>query len=142
MDLVQASAFWPPMFIEHEPQIPSRHERLNVRLGSMLFLIQINPSRTMGPQSSVSTKYVSMRGLRPSSGSQRYTLNCRKFCESGFGQVIPSVILEFLGSVNATMSDIRQIQGGVDARLGLAAGLNVPRSLQDPATARSCPRRR
>src|SRR3954464_3660897 len=45
------------MFMEQEPQIPSRHDRLKVSVASMLFLIQIRPSRTMGPQSVVSTKW-------------------------------------------------------------------------------------
>ena len=46
---VVASA--PSMFIAHEPQIPSRHERRNVRVWSISFLILIRASRTMGPQS-------------------------------------------------------------------------------------------
>eukprot|EP00964_Phaeocystis_antarctica_P020266 scaffold11189_cov54-Phaeocystis_antarctica.AAC.2 len=46
-----ASVFVPSMFIEHEPQMPSRHERRNVSVGSISFLILIRASRTMGPQS-------------------------------------------------------------------------------------------
>ena len=53
--LVQASVLVPSMFIEHEPQTPSRQERRKVSVGSMLFLIQISASRTIGPQSPVST---------------------------------------------------------------------------------------
>jgi hypothetical protein len=30
MDLVQASVFWPAMFIEQEPHTPSRQDRLKV----------------------------------------------------------------------------------------------------------------
>jgi hypothetical protein len=71
MPVVQASVFMPSMFIEHDPQIPSRHERRKVSVGSMVLLIQISPSRIIGPQSSRSTKKVSIRGLRSSSGSQR-----------------------------------------------------------------------
>ena len=36
------------MFIAHEPQIPSRHERRKVRVGSSSFLILISASRTCG----------------------------------------------------------------------------------------------
>ncbi len=43
------------MFIAQEPQTPSRQERRKVRVGSMLFLIQISASSTIGPQSAVST---------------------------------------------------------------------------------------
>jgi hypothetical protein len=56
IDLVQASVFWPSMFMAQEPQTPSRQERRNVNVGSMWFLIQIRPSSTIGPQSWVSTK--------------------------------------------------------------------------------------
>jgi len=53
---VQASVFAPPMFIEHDPQIPSRHERRKVSVGPNVFLIQMSPSSTMGPQRSRSTR--------------------------------------------------------------------------------------
>jgi len=43
------------MFIAHEPQMPSRQERLNVRLASVSFLILISASRTIGPQLPIST---------------------------------------------------------------------------------------
>jgi len=46
---MQANVFTPPMFIEHEPQMPSRQERLNVSVGSISFLILISASKTMGP---------------------------------------------------------------------------------------------
>jgi hypothetical protein len=42
----QARVFWPLMFIAHEPQMPSRHERRNVSVGSTSFLILIRASRT------------------------------------------------------------------------------------------------
>ena len=53
--VVQASPLVPSMFIEQEPQMPSRQERRKVRVGSISFLILISASRTIGPQSSVST---------------------------------------------------------------------------------------
>lgn len=46
-----ASVFVPSMFIEHEPQMPSRQERRKVSVGSISFLILIRASRTMGPHS-------------------------------------------------------------------------------------------
>ena len=71
MPLVQASVLVPSMFIAQEPQMPSRHERRNVSVGSTFDLIQMIASRIIGPQSSVSTKKLSMRGFSPSSGFQR-----------------------------------------------------------------------
>ena len=56
MPRVQASVLAPPMFIAHEPQTPSRQERRNVSVESILDLIQMSASRTIGPQSSRSTK--------------------------------------------------------------------------------------
>jgi hypothetical protein len=56
MDLVQASVFVPSIFIAHDPQMPSRQERRKVSAGSILDFIQISASRTIGPQSSQSTK--------------------------------------------------------------------------------------
>jgi hypothetical protein len=53
--LVQASVFEPSMFMAQEPHTPSRQERRKVSVGSMLFLIQISASRTIGPQSPQST---------------------------------------------------------------------------------------
>ena len=38
-----------------DPQIPSRHDRRNVSVGSISFLILISASRTIGPQLSRST---------------------------------------------------------------------------------------
>jgi hypothetical protein len=52
---VHASVFRPSMFIAHEPQMPSRHERRNVSVGSISFLILISASRTIGPQLAMST---------------------------------------------------------------------------------------
>ena len=54
--LRQASVLVPSMFIEHEPQMPSRQERRKVSVGSISFLILISASRTIGPQRSVSTQ--------------------------------------------------------------------------------------
>lgn len=48
--LIHASVFAPPIFIAQEPQIPSRQERRNVKVGSISFLILINASKTIGPQ--------------------------------------------------------------------------------------------
>jgi hypothetical protein len=50
--LVQASVLVPSMFIAQEPQMPSRQERRKVSVGSILFLILISASSTIGPQSS------------------------------------------------------------------------------------------
>ena len=69
--LMQASVLVPSMFIAHEPQMPSRHERRKVSVASVSFLILISASRTIGPQVDMSTSYVSMRGLAPVSGSKR-----------------------------------------------------------------------
>ena len=69
--LVQASQLVPSIFIAQEPQIPSRHERRKVSVGTISFLILINASNTIGPQASRSIRNVSSRGFRPSSGFQR-----------------------------------------------------------------------
>ena len=53
---MQASVLIPSMFIAQDPQIPSRHERRKVSVGSISFLILISASRTIGPQLSMSTK--------------------------------------------------------------------------------------
>ena len=45
----QARVLSPLMFMAQEPQIPSRHERLKVRVGSTSFFILMRASRTMGP---------------------------------------------------------------------------------------------
>jgi hypothetical protein len=55
MPRVQASVLVPSIFIEQEPQTPSRQERRKVSVGSILDLIQIRASSTIGAQSSVST---------------------------------------------------------------------------------------
>ena len=73
---MQAKVLTPPMFIAQEPQIPSRQERLKVRVGSISFLILIKASKTMGPQAFKSTSYSCILGLSPGlSGFQRYTAN-------------------------------------------------------------------
>src|SRR5947209_16211375 len=69
MNRVQANQFVPSMFIEHEPQTPSRQDRRKVSVESISFLIVISASRTMGPQVLRSTSYVSIRGFCPESGS-------------------------------------------------------------------------
>lgn len=48
-NLIQANVLTPPMFIAQEPQMPSRQERLNVKVESSLFLILIRISKTIGP---------------------------------------------------------------------------------------------
>ena len=53
--LVQARVLRPSMFIEHEPQMPSRHERRNDRVGSISFLMWIRASSSIGPWSSAET---------------------------------------------------------------------------------------
>ena len=44
------------MFIEQEPQMPSRQERRKVSVESISFLILISASRTIGPQVARSTQ--------------------------------------------------------------------------------------
>ncbi len=51
----QASVLVPSMFIAHEPQMPSRHERRKVSVVSISFLILISASKTIGPQVARST---------------------------------------------------------------------------------------
>ena len=48
--LMHARVLVPPMFMLHEPQMPSLQLLLNVRLGSNWFLMTISASRTIGPQ--------------------------------------------------------------------------------------------
>lgn len=57
------------MFIAHEPQMPSRHERLKVSVGSSSFLILMSASSSMGPHSARSTVYDAMCGFSLRSGS-------------------------------------------------------------------------
>ena len=52
---VQARVLRPPMFMAQEPQTPSRHDRRNVSVLSMVFLMWISTSSTIGPQASTST---------------------------------------------------------------------------------------
>jgi len=47
------------MFIAHEPQMPSRHERRKVSVESCSDLILISASRTIGPHSSRSISKLS-----------------------------------------------------------------------------------
>merc|ERR1711874_139689 len=69
----QARVFTPPMFIAQEPQMPSLQLLLNVRLGSISFLILMRASSTMGPQLLRSTLYSSILGLSPGfSGSHLF----------------------------------------------------------------------
>jgi hypothetical protein len=42
------------MFIAHEPQMPSRHERRSYSVGSISFLIFSSASSTIGPQLAMS----------------------------------------------------------------------------------------
>lgn len=70
--LMQARVLTPPMFIAHDPQMPSRQDLLKVKVGSISFLILIKASRTMGPQVFRSTSYSCIFGLSPGfSGFQR-----------------------------------------------------------------------
>ena len=60
------------MFMEQEPQMPSRQERRKVSVESISFLILIRASRTIGPQVAQLDPIGVDRGdSRPSSGSQR-----------------------------------------------------------------------
>jgi hypothetical protein len=56
MALRQASVLVPSIFMEHDPQMPSRQERRKVSVGSISFLILIKASRTIGPQVARSTQ--------------------------------------------------------------------------------------
>jgi hypothetical protein len=47
---MQANVLVPPIFIAHDPQIPSRHDRRNVKVGSISFLILMSASNIIGPQ--------------------------------------------------------------------------------------------
>ena len=46
----QASVLTPFTVIEHDPQMPSRHDLLKVKVGSISFLILINASNIITPQ--------------------------------------------------------------------------------------------
>lgn len=63
--LIQAKVLMPPMFMAQDPQIPSRHERLKVTVGSISFLILIKASSTIGPHEFKSTSYSCILGLSP-----------------------------------------------------------------------------
>lgn len=65
----QASVFVPSMFIAHEPQMPSRHDRLNVSVESSSFLILSSASSIIGPHVLRSTWYFCEWGFSPESGS-------------------------------------------------------------------------
>ena len=59
-----------PIFMAQEPQIPSLQDLLNVKDGSISFLILIRASSTIGPQLFRSTLYSTILGLSPAvSGS-------------------------------------------------------------------------
>ena len=47
---MQARELQPPIFMAQEPQMPSLHDLLKVRVGSISLLILIKASSTMGPQ--------------------------------------------------------------------------------------------
>lgn len=49
MYLMHARVLTPPIFIAQDPHIPSLQDLLNVKVGSISFLILIKASRTMGP---------------------------------------------------------------------------------------------
>lgn len=57
MRLRHASVLTPSMFMAHDPQMPSRHDRRNVRVGSSSFLILRMASSTMGPHLFMSILY-------------------------------------------------------------------------------------
>src|SRR3546814_17694338 len=61
--VVQARPFFPSMFIEQEPQIPSRQDLRKVTVLSTSFLILISASSPIGPHSSRSTSNVYMREI-------------------------------------------------------------------------------
>ncbi len=64
------------MFIAQDPHIPSLHDRLNVNVGSISFLILINASSTIGPVWFKSIVYdCSVGFLLGSSGFHLYILN-------------------------------------------------------------------
>ena len=47
---MHARELHPPMFMAQDPQIPSLHDLLKVKVGSISLLILTRASRTMGPQ--------------------------------------------------------------------------------------------
>jgi hypothetical protein len=53
---MHANELQPPMFIAHDPQIPSLQLRRKVKVGSISFLILIRASRTIGPQLNIGQK--------------------------------------------------------------------------------------
>jgi hypothetical protein len=70
------------MFMEHEPQMPSRQERRKVSVGSITFFIQISASSTIGAQSSRSTLLLLMRrGIDPRAERNRGMLALRTALE-------------------------------------------------------------
>ena len=69
--VVQARQLTPLMFMAHEPQMPSRHERRNVSEESTVALIRISASSTIGPQLLASSWKLSRRGFAPLSGLKR-----------------------------------------------------------------------
>ena len=52
---VQASVLRPPMFMAQDPHTPSRHDLRKASVGSIVFLMWIMASSTIGPQLSTST---------------------------------------------------------------------------------------
>lgn len=47
--VIQAKQFCPSIFMAHEPQIPSRHDRLNDRVASSVFFIVNSASKYIWP---------------------------------------------------------------------------------------------
>ena len=103
---MHAKVFTPSIFIAHDPHTPSRQERRSVNVESTLFLIQSSASRTIGPQSSWSTSYVSKRGFSPLSGFHRYTANVLMLSDapSGAFQCKPFLMRELAGKRNSTIT--------------------------------------
>ncbi len=52
---VQARVLRPPIFMAQEPHTPSRQERRNARVESMVFLMWMMTSSTIGPHWSTAT---------------------------------------------------------------------------------------
>ena len=70
--LMQARVLTPPMFMAHDPQMPSLQDLRKVTVESCSFLILMSASNTMGPQVFRSTLNSCMLGLSPGlSGSNR-----------------------------------------------------------------------
>lgn len=99
--LMHANVLPPPIFMAHEPQIPSRQDLRKVRVGSTSFLILISASSTIGPQLIIKTctlcnLYVTGLCLKSLRVQINFvSLHCR-FLSSLVG--IPSINSELLDS--------------------------------------------